>query len=232
LIAAAFAATMPSPPFQEMPMNERRWFAGFALAAGISSALAVLMPPPPDLPGDQLLAYINAHKPAVASAAIALLVWMSVSIPFVAGLGVVLAGERRILASGATLLSAGGILILAFASFISLGSFLALAAAAGTGAGGETGFHVAVWKNLGYFMSDPGLMAWGFGQFLFAALAWNGAILPRWLAVIGFIGGIAGLLTLAVYQTAMLALVQFAAFAIWGVATGVIVLRRKTLLTA
>jgi len=71
-------------------------------------------------------------------------------------------------------------------------------------------------------------MAWGFGQFLFALLAWNGAVFPRWLAIAGFIGGGAGLLTLAVYQTAVLALVQFAAFAIWGVAAGVIALRRKT----
>src|SRR5690348_15042163 len=107
-------------------MDERRWFAGFALAAGISSALAVLMPPAPDLPGDELLAYIGAHKPALASAAVAILVWMSVSIPFAAGLGVVLAGDRKILARAATLLSVGGILLVAFASFVSLGSFLAL----------------------------------------------------------------------------------------------------------
>ena len=214
-------------------MDERRWFAGFALAAGISSALAILMPPAPDLPGDQLLAYIDAHKPAVASAEVAVLVWMSVSIPFAAGLGIALAGERKLLASAATLLSAGGILLVAFASFVSLGSFLALAAAAELARpGGETGFQVAVWRNLGFFMSDPGLMAWGFGQFLFAALAWNGAVFPRWLAVVGFIGGIAGLLTLAVYQTAVLALVQFAAFAVWGVAAGVIVLRRKSLAPA
>ena len=214
-------------------MEERRRFGGFALAAGISSVLAVLMPPAPDLPGDELLAYIDAHKPAVASAATALLVWMSVSIPFVAGLGVVLAGERKMLASAATLLCAGGILLMAFASFVSLGSFLSLAEAAKAARpAGETAFQVAVWRNLGYFMSDPGLMAWGFGQFLFALLAWNGAVFPRWLAVIGFIGGVAGLLTLAVYQTAVLALVQISAFAVWGLGTGVIVLRRKTLLRA
>ena len=120
---------------------------------------------------------------------------------------------------------------MAFASFVSLGSFLAVGEAAKVvRPAGETGFQVAMWRNLGYFMSDPGLMAWGFGQFLFALLAWNGSLFPRWLAVVGFIGGIAGLLTLAVYQTAMLALLQMGAFAVWGIAIGVIVLRRKTFL--
>jgi MFS family permease len=210
--------------------SEWRAFAGFALAAGVASVLAVLMSQAPQLPAEELLAYVAAHKAGIASAAVSVLVWMSVSIPFVAGLGVVLAGERKILASAATLLSVGGIFLLGFASFVSIGSSLALAAAAEVvRPGGEVDYQVAVWRNLSFYMSDPGLMAWGFGQFLFALLAWNAAVFPRWLAVVGFIGGIAGLLTLAVYQTAVLALVQIGAFAVWGVAVGVIGLRRKSL---
>ena len=46
-------------------------------------------------------------------------------------------------------------------------------------------------------------------------------------AVVGMIGGVAGLLTLAVFQTPMLALLQLLCFAIWGIATGILLLRGK-----
>jgi hypothetical protein len=44
--------------------------------------------------------------------------------------------------------------------------------------------------------------------------------MSRALVVVGFIGGIAGLLTLAVYQTPILAVVQLGAFAVWAGALG------------
>jgi hypothetical protein len=70
-------------------------------------------------------------------------------------------------------------------------------------------------------------MAWGLGQFLFGWVAWRSVVLPNWLAIIGMRGGVAGLLTLAVYQTAVLALVQLLAFTIWGFATGLSLLRAR-----
>jgi len=57
----------------------------------------------------------------------------------------------------------------------------------------------SVWSGLGYHLTDPGLMAWGLGQLLFGVLAWRSGVLPNWVAVIGILGGVAGLLTLAVY---------------------------------
>jgi hypothetical protein len=41
------------------------------------------------------------------------------------------------------------------------------------------------------------------------------------------IGGAAGLLTLAVYQTGVLALIQICVFTVWGFATGIALLRRR-----
>jgi hypothetical protein len=70
-------------------------------------------------------------------------------------------------------------------------------------------------------------MTWGLGQLLFGWLAWKSGTLPNWVSVVGIVGGIAGLLTLAVYQSAMLALLQLASFAVWGVATGTCLLRRR-----
>jgi hypothetical protein len=68
-------------------------------------------------------------------------------------------------------------------------------------------------------------MVWGLGQFLFGTLAWNSSVFPKWLAAFGVLGGLAGLLTDAVYQTGMLALLQVACFAIWGFVTGAMLLR-------
>ena len=67
-------------------------------------------------------------------------------------------------------------------------------------------------------------MTWGLGQLLFGWLAWKSGVLPDWLVVVGAIGGLAGLLTLAVYQSPVFALVQLASFAIWASTAGVSIL--------
>lgn len=72
------------------------------------------------------------------------------------------------------------------------------------------------WGNLSFYLTDPGLMTWGLGQFLFGWLAWKSNVLPDCVSVVGMIGGIAGLLTLAVYQSGVVALIQLASFAVWG----------------
>lgn len=64
--------------------------------------------------------------------------------------------------------------------------------------------------------------------FLFGWLAWKGGALPNWLVAVGIIGGAAGLLTLAVYQTPMLALLRLACFAIWEFATGTLLFQRTS----
>ena len=63
-------------------------------------------------------------------------------------------------------------------------------------------------------------MTWGLGQFLFGWPARKNPLMPAWLGWVGTIGGLAGLLTDAVYQTGVLAMLQLASFAIWGFAVG------------
>jgi hypothetical protein len=69
-------------------------------------------------------------------------------------------------------------------------------------------------------------MTLGGGQVLFSWLALR-TTAPRWLAVTGFIGGIAGLLTLAVYQTPLLAFVQLLSFAVCAIGAGVGLVRSR-----
>src|SRR5664279_2631973 len=88
-----------------------------------------------------------------------------------------------------------------------------------------TQYQAAIWGNLSYYLTDPGLMVWGFGQFLLGWLAWKSKVLPNWTALTGLIGGVAGLLTLFVYQTSSLAMLQIASFAIWGLTSGTLLLK-------
>jgi hypothetical protein len=129
------------------------------------------------------------------------------------------------LANAAQMLTAGGVLLLGFGVFIFLGATLSLASA-GPGPTSETvAHHAQFWSHMRFYLTDPGLMSWGLGQLLFGWLAWRSRALPRWLCIVGGLGGTAGLLTLAVYETDLLALLQLLAFATWGIGVGVKLLR-------
>ena len=80
--------------------------------------------------------------------------------------------------------------------------------------GANSDYQMSIWTNLFYFMSDPALMIWGLGQLLFGYLLLSNSIFPKWLGVITVIGGVAGVLTLAVYQTPLLAILQEFTFVI------------------
>lgn len=209
-------------------LDRRVAFALFAIFAGLLSVLLVVSIPPAPRMAGELLPYFKSHQFGYVLTAIIALIWLLMALPFVVALGALLRASGRNLALAATLLSAGGILLLAFATFVSVGAFLAIVAAGDVAPStSEATYQAAIWFNLSFFLSDPGLMTLGFGQFLFAWLAWNSEIVAKWLSVVGFIGGLAGLLTLVVYQTSLLAIIQLAAFAVWGIATGLILLRRK-----
>ena len=130
-----------------------------------------------------------------------ILVWAVSSIPLVIASGILLRQKSRSFALTAILLSTIGILLLGFGAFTYICAFLSILAANTSLNQAASEYQAAIWENLSYYLTDPGLMIWGFGQFLFGWLAWRSKMLPNWLAATGGIGGIAGLMTLAVYQS-------------------------------
>lgn len=218
---------MNGTPAQTLPeLDHASAFAWFALLAGVLSILllAEILRPLPQSPA-QILSYLTSHFGAVALLATTVLAWAVFSIPFVVALGRLLSSKSAGFAQAAMILSAAGILLLGFGNYVGIGASLAISTAGTPPSAPDAVYQVVIWRNLSFYLTDPGLMTWGLGQFLFGWLAWNGNVLPKGIAVVGMIGGAAGLLTLAVFQTPMLALFQIACFAIWGLAIAILIFR-------
>jgi hypothetical protein len=162
---------------------------------------------------------------------IATLVWATLSVPFVVGLGTLLRSRSGSLTLTATLLSAGGLLLLGFGYYVGNGALVSIATAGQAPTPGSGAYQMAIFRSLWPFLADPGLMAWGGGQLLFGWLARNSDILPHRLWLVAAVGGLASVLaSLLLPALAIpLAVIALASFAVWGLATGIVLLRTRAL---
>ena len=199
-----------------------------ALVAGVLSLLLVLasLQRPPANPAE-LLAFVATHRAAYGLFAALVLAWSVFSVPLIVTLAKLLCARGGTLAAVAQMLSSVGVMLLGFGIFTYASVLLSIVAAGSAARAEDATYQAAIWSSLSFYLTDPGLMAWGLGQFLFGWISWKSDVLPNWLAVIGIIGGLAGLLTLAVYQTGLLALVQLCSFTVWGFVTGLLLLRKR-----
>lgn len=195
------------------------------VAAGLSTLLLIASSQPPPRDAAEALSLFAARPRLVAFTATIILGWTVFSIPFVITLGQFLRAPNPGLALSAIMLSAIGIALLGFAQFAYIGAMLSIVRAGHALGAADSIYQATIWSNLSFFLTDPGLMIWGLGQFLFGWLAWRSRVLPRWVSAVGFASGGAGLLTLAVYRSAVLALIQVAMFTVWSLATAIVMFR-------
>ncbi|HEY6910528.1 MAG TPA: hypothetical protein VI356_14210 [Myxococcales bacterium] len=207
----------------------RKPIAAFGLLTGVLSLLLLLSltAPPPQASKGRLA---SGRIAELVITEIAVLLWATSSVPFIVGLGMLLRGRGRWLASSATWLSAGGLLLLGFATYVSIGSAYAINAAGQPPVAGEDVYQAAVWQQLGILLTDPPLIAWGAGQIFFGVLAWKRDLLPRWLAAIAAVGGVSGVLASlqAPPLGVALALLAVACFGVWACGCGIRLLRAQT----
>ncbi len=197
------------------------------LAGGLSAALLLVSVLSPRADSEHLLQFATSHRTTYAVLASIALAWSICCVPFVAVLGAILRRVNRPLAKAAELLTVGGMLLLGFAIFMSVGAVLSVVSAGPAPSADIAAYQLEFWSHMSFYLTDPGLMAWGLGQLLFSWLSWSSRALPRWTNVVGLIGGAAGLLTLAVYQTPVLALLQLSCFAVWAFAVGAVLARSR-----
>jgi hypothetical protein len=214
---------------RDLTHRERRLAAVSALIAGALSVvqlvLLVAIPVPHEPAGR--LAYFRDHQGLVAIVEVAVIVWATLSVPFPIALGLLQWARSRVLAASATVLSASGILLLGFATYVGIGALWAIDVAGPPSTAGADVYQASVWIQLGYLLSDPPLMAWGVGQLLFAWLAWFGPLLPRWLAVVGGLSGLGIVVGSLALPSLAMPLIAFGilAFAIWALGIAVIMMR-------
>lgn len=195
-------------------LNNNLIFTAFAVLSsllGIIFLATTLMQKPP-LP-HQVLAYFEYNQSGFILFATLSLGWSIVSIPTIVALGAVIKTRSKSLCHSAILLTSSGILLNGIISFLYVGALISIWSTRGM-QGANSAYQMSIWTNLFYFMSDPALMLWGFGQLVFGYLLLSDSIFPKWLGLLTVTGGVAGALTLAVYQTPILAILQTITFVV------------------
>jgi len=196
-------------------LGNKKIFIAFAVLSSLLGFifLATTLMQKPSLP-NQVSAYFETNQSGFILFATLSLVWSVVTIPAIVAFGAVIKNSKnKDLSYTAILLTSFGILLNGIISFLYVGALISIWSTRNM-QGANSDYQMSIWTNLFYFMSDPALMIWGLGQLLFGYLLLSNSIFPKWLGVITVIGGVAGALTLAVYQTPILAILQELTFVI------------------
>lgn len=208
------------------PPTSRRDY-GLA-AAGIFSALvslvviwSILASPTVASPPDQLSAFQSSPDVWDIHAA-ALAVLAAFAIPWVALLASKLRSGGHGVAWATALLLTTGVALVAVAWLVLVGGLNAIVAAGTPPTAAEPTYLAAILSTFESYLETVGDLLGGFGLFLAGWLVWRTGTLPRWLAIVGFIGGIGGATSILVpFGNTIL----FGAAIVWWIATGILALR-------
>jgi hypothetical protein len=202
----------------------------FSLLAGIFAAalIALIFALPSPTPPNVLSSYTSNTNLFAALFAVTV-IFAVFGILFFGGLGRLLAAKSPKVASGAALVSAFGVLILALGPILFVGALSAITMSpAGATYQAIAIYQAAFWSAMTFSFIIGGALFISGGLILFGWLSWKTGILPNWLSYVGCVGGAAGFLQIVApgFISFLLLPVFFAAMAIWGLVVGAVLLRR------
>jgi hypothetical protein len=196
-------------------LDSRKIFAGFAVIScllGLIILATTFLQKP--LKPDQIFSNFQTYQGDYILFATLSLSWSVFTFPVIISIGILLRNTTNsVLCYTASILTGLGVLLNGIVSFLYVGALLSAWNSKNIG-GTNAEYDMTFWTNLFYFMTDPALMIWGLGQFLFGIILYKQAAFPKWLSINTLTGGIAGVLTLVVYQTPILAILQAITFVI------------------
>jgi Domain of unknown function (DUF4386) len=123
---------------------------------------------------------------------VTVLIFAILLVPRFSLLGEELGRGRPVLARTAAYLSATGAVLVALGFLLSY-AVLASLASVPAPPGTSPAYAAAIWASGLASLEGFGLILLAVGLLIFGGLAWNSHVLPRWLAIVGFVGGVAGL---------------------------------------
>lgn len=163
--------------------------AGILAIVGIVS---IFMDPSPSSSQD-LLSSFQANTYAYAFSDLFWVVFAVGATPFVVYLAAALRPQGAALTRAAMLLVVFGAFALAAQSATFYGALWSISTTAAPSAATQT-YEAALWSNLTTGWQMLAFVSLGAGLLLFGGAAWNGRILPKWLAAVAVVGGAAALL--------------------------------------
>jgi hypothetical protein len=187
--------TMPEPtPAVESRGNAIIGVLGVLVGVFVLASLVVGFLEPSPSPLGTYSAYLSHVNVYWTSLILTVFAGM-VGVPFFAGVGRLLESRSTSVARAATFATITGILVAVLGSVVTTGAYWSISQVpVGSTYQSNAAFEAAVWNNLTFVFSFLGFGLVGVGLLLFGWLAWKSTILPNWLAILAFIGGVAGLL--------------------------------------
>lgn len=187
-----------------------------SIMAWISAVLLLLMLGitfsfPPPQPADMLI-FFESNKNAFVLLAMFSLGWSVSAVPVILGLvALAKSAQQGLTLLGSAVLLAGGVLLSGITTFLYMGVCFALYLSQDVNQAPML-FETTFWSQFYFFMTDPPLFIWGAGQFILGIIFFRAKITARWIAVLTITGGFAGLFTLFIFQTPILAILQYLSF--------------------
>ncbi len=144
-------------------------------------------------------------------------------VPYFTALGRSLRPRGAALAAAATYLSILGVFVAAIGVVLWVSLLASINGA--TGVSPATASYIAnVVGSSVITIALLGFTAFGFGLLLYGVLSWRSRILPNWLAVVGIVGGAAGITSFLPVVGFVTSFVSLAAFIVWAFVSSLVFL--------